>query len=67
MTTDCKLKVYSLAKYEGIFLREISTVHRGSITSISLSSNAGYMLTGGEDNMLKVWDYEANKTVPYFF
>ena len=25
------------------------------------------MLTGGEDNMVKVWDYEAQKTLPYFF
>ena len=25
------------------------------------------MLTGGEDNMIKVWDYEANKTIPFFF
>jgi len=25
------------------------------------------MLTGGEDNMLKVWDYEADKTLPYFY
>lgn len=25
------------------------------------------MLTGGEDNMIKVWDYEAMKTMPYYF
>ncbi len=25
------------------------------------------MITGGEDCMVKVWDYEANKTVPFFF
>lgn len=25
------------------------------------------MVTGGEDSMLKVWDYEAQKTLPYFF
>lgn len=67
MTTECKIRVYSLAKYEGILLREISTVHRDNITAMSISSNSGYMLTGGEDCMVKVWDYEAHKTVPYFF
>jgi WD40 repeat protein len=59
--------VISLSKFEGVFLREISTVHRGNVLSHSISNNSGYMLTGGEDNMLKVWDYEASKTIPYFF
>ena len=67
VTNDCRIRFYSLAKYEGIFLREISSVHRGNIVSQSISANSGYMLTGGEDNMVKVWDYEASKTIPYFF
>ncbi len=25
------------------------------------------MLTGGQDNLLKMWDYDAQKTVPHFF
>jgi WD40 repeat protein len=32
-----------------------------------VSLNTGYLLTGGEDNMVKIWDYEAQKTVPYYF
>lgn len=67
VTSDCKIRFYSLAKYEGILLREINTVHRGNIVSLSISNNSGYMITGGEDCMIKVWDYEANKTVPFFF
>lgn len=59
VTADARIRVCSLAKYEGIFLREISTVHRGNVTSLSFSNNSSYMLTGGEDCMLKVWDYEA--------
>ena len=59
ITNDCRLRVYSLAKFEGIYLREISNPHRGNIMSMSISSNGGYLLTGGEDNMIKVWDYEA--------
>lgn len=67
VTTDCRIRFYSLSKYEGILLREISTCHRGNIVSLDISTNSGYMLTGGEDNMIKVWDYEANKTIPFFF
>mmetsp|Transcript_22941 Transcript_22941/g.22257 ORF Transcript_22941/g.22257 Transcript_22941/m.22257 type:complete len:218 (-) Transcript_22941:2310-2963(-) len=67
ITTTSKLRVYSLIKYEGVFLREISTVHRGNIVSHSVSNNNGYLLTGGEDHMIKVWDYEADKPTPFYF
>lgn len=67
MTNDCRVRFYSLARFEGLLLREISAVHRGSITTLAVSANSGYFLTGGEDAMLKVWDYEAQKTLPYFF
>lgn len=67
VTKDCKVRFYSLMKYEGIFLREVSNCHRGNITGMSISANSGYMLTGGEDNMIKIWDYEAQKTAPYYF
>lgn len=46
-------------KYEGIFLREISNCHRAGINHVDVSSNSGFFLTGGEDSILKVWDYEA--------
>jgi WD40 repeat protein len=67
MTNDCRVRFYSLARFEGLLLREISAVHRGSITTLAVSANSGYFLTGGEDAMLKVWDYEAQKTLPYFY
>jgi len=25
------------------------------------------MLTAGEDSMVKIWDYDAQKTIPFFF
>jgi WD40 repeat protein len=67
ITKDCKVRFYSLIKYEGIFMREVANCHRGSITGLDVSNNSGYMLTGGEDSMVKIWDYEAQKTVPYYF
>lgn len=56
-TMDQKIKFYSLKEFGGVFQREISTVHRGSITTTSISENKQYLLTGGEDNLLKIWDY----------
>lgn len=67
VTKDCRIRFYSLIKFEGIFLREVQHCHRGSISSISISNNSGYFLTGGKDNLVKVWDYEAQKSHPYFF
>ena len=67
VTKDCKIRFYSLMKYEGIYLREISNCHRGGINGIDVSLNTGYLVTGGEDNMVRIWDYEAQKTVPYYF
>jgi len=42
-------------------------VHRGSVRSTDLSNNGGFMLTGGEDNLIKIWDYEAQTTTPTHF
>lgn len=67
ITEDLKIKFVQLDKFEGTFIREILTVHRGAINCSDLSLNGGYMLTGGEDNLLKIWDYDAQKTVPYYF
>lgn len=67
VTKDCRIKFYSLMKFEGIFLREVANCHRGSINGLSISNNSGYLISAGEDNMVKIWDYEAQKTVPYYF
>lgn len=67
VTKDCKIRFYSLASYEGIFLKEVANGHRGGISGLAVSANSGYMLTGGEDNMVKIWDYEAQKATPFWF
>jgi WD40 repeat protein len=59
VTKDLRVRVYSLARFEGIYLREISSVHRGAVQTTDLSMNGGYMLTGGDDNLIKMWDYDA--------
>ena len=67
VTKDCRVRFYSLLRYEGIFMREVSNCHRGMLTCLDVSSNSGYMLTGGEDTLLKIWDYEAQETRSYNF
>jgi len=67
ITADQRIRFYNLGRFEGIFLRELTTVHRGSVNTTDLSLNGGFMLTGGADNLIKIWDYEAQKTVPFFY
>ena len=67
VTKDQRVRIYSLATFDGAYIRELHTVHKGAITCTDLSQNGGYMLSGGQDNLLKIWDYDAQKTVPYYF
>ena len=67
VTKDQRIRFYSLATFEGAYLRELHTVHKGAVTCTDLSHNGGFMLTGGQDNLLKLWDYDAQKTVPFYF
>ena len=48
-------------------MRELPNTHRTSINSADLTLNGGFMMTGGEDSLVKVWDSEAPKSVPYFY
>ena len=67
VTKDQRVRIYSLATFDGAYIRELHTVHKGAVTCTDLSQNGGYMLSGGQDNLLKIWDYDAQKTVPYYF
>ena len=67
VTVDLKIKFVSLSTFDGVQLRELQTAHKGAINTTDLSLNGGYMITGGDDNLIKVWDYEAHKTMPYYF
>ena len=61
------MRFYSLSRFEGVYLRELTSCHREGISGLDLSQNGGFMLTGGDDNLLKLWDSDAQKTVPYYF
>ena len=59
ITVDLKIRFYALTTSEGQFIKELSTAHRGSVNTADLSLNGGYMVTGGDDNLIKIWDYDA--------
>jgi WD40 repeat protein len=67
LLNDQKIRFYSLESFGGILVRELPNTHRTSINSADLSLNGGFMMTGGEDSLIKVWDSEAPKSVPYFY
>ena len=67
VTTDQKIKVFKLDSFQGTYLRELLNVHRGSVNSADLSLNGGFMMTGGDDSLIKAWDYEADRNVPFFY
>lgn len=66
MAKTQSIRFFSLSRQEGLFLREITVVHRNSVNSIAMSQNGGYLLSAGDDKLLKMWDY-SQKNSPYFF
>lgn len=56
-TEDLRIRVYYLKEFAGQLSREILTCHRYGVNSLDISLNGGYMLTGGADHLLKIWDY----------
>lgn len=67
VTKDQRIRFYSLSCFDGAFMKELSTVHRGAIRTTDLSNNGGFMLTGGDDNLIKLWDYDAQTATPTHF
>lgn len=50
--SDGKMKVYALA--DGTLLNEINA-HPNWITTVTYSPNGNYIVTGGDDNKVKIW------------
>lgn len=59
VTKDHRVRTYALSRFEGVFVKELTSVHREGISSMDLSKNGGYMVTGGDDNLIKLWDTDA--------
>jgi len=67
ITKDLRTRVYELSKFEGQYLSELASVHREGISAFDMSSNGQYMLTAGDDKLIKLWDSNASKNDPQYF
>ena len=67
LLNDQRLRFYQLSTFDGVLLRELNNTHRQSINTADLTLNGGFFISGGADSLIKVWDYEAPKTVPFFY
>lgn len=53
---NCCVKFYSLSLFEGVFLSEMLNIHINEINQFITSKNYKYMISGGEEGMIKIWD-----------
>ena len=53
---NCCVQFYSLASYEGILVKEFYNIHINKINDFLVTKNCKYLISGGEEGMIKVWD-----------
>lgn len=51
-----EVKVFSLVAFEGILVKEYNYLHSGGINSFVLSKNLKFLITGGNEGIIKVTD-----------
>ena len=68
ITADSELRFYTTRERGGKLLRKVSQVHRRAVTSLDFSKNGEFLVTGGADHTVKLWDADVNTTAePYWF
>jgi len=53
---NCCVQFYSLSQYEGVFLKEFTNIHMDQITQFLSTKNYKYLISGGAEGMIKIWD-----------
>ena len=53
---NCCMQFYSLSLYEGVFLKEFTNIHMEKITQFLSTRNYKYLISGGAEGMIKIWD-----------
>ena len=53
---NCSIKFYALSIYEGLFLKELMNIHINSINTLMSSRNYKFLISSGEEGMIKIWD-----------
>ena len=55
---DYRVKFYGLNGFEAIFIKEFAGCHPSAdITDMAISQNSKYLVTGGSDKLIKLWEY----------
>ena len=55
---NCSVQFYSLVNQKGRLVREFSNIHLESVNSFSASRNFKYFFSGGEEGIVKVFDFK---------
>ena len=53
---NCCIHFYSLSLHEGVFIKEFTNIHMDQITQFLTTKNYKYLITGGQEGMIKIWD-----------
>ncbi|XP_031730469.1 cilia- and flagella-associated protein 52 [Anarrhichthys ocellatus] len=57
ITSGTDRKVVYRDVFDGSAIRELEASQSGSINGVHVSQDGGYFVTGGDDKLVKVWDY----------
>ena len=53
---NCNVRFYALSTYEGVFIKELMNLHINNINQFITSHNYKYLISSGEEGMIKIWD-----------
>ena len=53
---NCNVRFYALSAYEGVFIKELMNLHINNVNHFITSHNYRYLLSSGEEGMIKIWD-----------
>ena len=53
---NCNVRFYALSSYEGVLIKELMNLHINNVNHFISSHNYKYLLSSGEEGMIKIWD-----------
>eukprot|EP00933_Yihiella_yeosuensis_P070649 TRINITY_DN78795_c0_g1_i1.p1 TRINITY_DN78795_c0_g1~~TRINITY_DN78795_c0_g1_i1.p1 ORF type:complete len:613 (+),score=88.29 TRINITY_DN78795_c0_g1_i1:61-1899(+) len=58
-------RLYSFDCYQGQNLWHIDNAHKGGVTAVTLSSNVRFVMSGGQEGELRVWELKTREMVSH--
>jgi len=53
---DGKFRIYGIRAHEAVLLREVTSANKVPSNTLAMTGNKRYLLTGGDDHLVRVWD-----------